>query len=246
MPRRENIATTACDACRRRKVKCDTQQPCARCQSAGLVCRTTSVPRKKGRQGATATVLQELRKSPAQTEALSTPSPREYGLGGCFIRSPGLLAPTLIQSCAEYFFARMLGTVPILLPALFQKHVDRMAESLHSYCLVCAFCAFVFTQTGYASWHNPTNPSSALGRSLLEEAMTARRHLDPFTAPSRLSITTSFLLYGCQIGMGNQRQAYYFLREATTLYTAGILDQPGTEVDEDPGSLFWLLLISER
>ncbi|KAL2865279.1 uncharacterized protein BJX67DRAFT_383020 [Aspergillus lucknowensis] len=249
MPR-SNAAKAACDACRRRKVKCDAQQPCIRCQNAGLACRTTSIPRKKGRQGSTATVLRELRQAPEQTESLSAPSPTGSRTDGHFLRQPGLLNPTVVQSCAEYFFARMLGTVPIFLPATFQNHVDRMAESLHSYCLVCAFCAFIFTQTGYASWQNPDNPTATPGRSFLEEALATRRHLDPFTAPIRHGITIAFLLYGCQIGLGNQRQAYYFLREATTLYTAGMLDQPDAEVDEGrpsfAGSLFWLLLISER
>ncbi|KAL2826391.1 hypothetical protein BDW59DRAFT_145115 [Aspergillus cavernicola] len=242
--------TAACDACRRRKVKCDAQQPCLPCRNAFIACRTTTVRRKKGRQGATATVLRELQKAPVQTEVRSAPAPQAIGMAGYFLRKPGLLNLTVVQSCAEYFFARMLGTVPILLPATFQSHVDRMAECLHSYCLVSAFCAFIFAQTGYASWHNPENPPGTLGRSLLEEALAARRHLDPFTAPSRHGITIAFLLYGCQIGMGNQRHAYYFLREATTLYTAGMLDQSDTEVEEirpsSAGSLFWLLVVSER
>jgi alpha-glucosidase len=233
--------TTACDACRRRKVRCSAQQPCTRCQNAGITCCTTVVRRKKGRQGATATVLQELRKAPENTS-----SPKTAATYDEFNRKTGLLSPTIVQSCADYFFARMVGTVPILLPTTFQRHVDRMAECLHTYCLVIAFCAFVLTQTGYTSGHSPEALTASLGQHLLEEAMAARRYLDPFTAPSRHGITISFLLYGCQIGMGNQRHAYYFLREATTLYTAGMLDQPDAGVDEDAGNLFWLLLISER
>ncbi|KAL3484728.1 putative C6 finger domain protein [Aspergillus germanicus] len=244
MPDKKPI-TIACDACRRRKVKCNGLQPCNRCEGAGIACRTTSVRRKKGRQGATATVLQELRKAPARTAGPSFPP---TGPSNEFVRQPRLLDPTVVQSCAEYFFARMLGTVPILLPRTFQDHVNRLDECPHSYCLVSAFCAFVFTQTGYASSLDLAHLSSTgtLGRQLLGEAMAARRHLDPFAAPTRVGITIAFLLYGCQIGLGNQRQAYYFLREATTLYTAGILDQADNGVDDDSGSLFWLLLISER
>ncbi|KAL2818584.1 hypothetical protein BJX63DRAFT_57827 [Aspergillus granulosus] len=245
MPSNKPI-TIACDACRRRKVRCDEQQPCSRCQSAGIACYTTSVRRKKGRQGASATVLQELRKAPVHNETSSIPSPEITVTSAQFIRQPGLLSPSVVQSCADYFFSRMLGTVPILLPATFQRHVDRMAECLHSYCLVSAFCAFIFTQTGYASCHNPENATVGLGRRFLDEAMAVRRHLDPFAAPTRYGITIAFLLYGCQIGMGNQRQAYYFLRESTTLYTAGMLDQADAGVDDDAGNLFWLLLISER
>ncbi|KAL2868061.1 uncharacterized protein BJX67DRAFT_380268 [Aspergillus lucknowensis] len=35
-----------------------------------------------------------------------------------------LLNPTIVQSCAEHFFARKLGTVPMLLPVSFQNHVN--------------------------------------------------------------------------------------------------------------------------
>ncbi|KAF7593184.1 hypothetical protein BBP40_011814 [Aspergillus hancockii] len=163
----------------------------------------------------------------------------------CFERKPRLLNPTLVRSCAAYFYSNMLGTVPILHPDAFQEQVDRMDECLHAYCLVAAFCAFVLTQTGYLSCHEHTAPD--LGRTLLDEVMAARRHLDPFAAPIRLGIIIAFLLYGCHIGCGNQRQAYYFLREATTFYTADMLDQSADEAHPSfSGKLFWLLLISER
>jgi hypothetical protein len=86
---------------------------------------------------------------------------------------------------------------------------------------------------------------------LVEEATEARRHIDPFTEPIHQSIIAAFLLYGCHIGLGNQRHAYYFLREATTLYTANALDgHASTQADDEDSSLgaklFWLLLVSER
>lgn len=217
-----------------------------------LVCRSTGSRRKKGRQGRSANILYEL-KTNTNPDAIEeselsgvTPveSPNDLQTTGC-VRRSGLLNDGLVQSCAAYFYSRMLGTVPILHPDKFQEQVDRMDECPHAYCLVVAFCAFVLTQTGYLSCHQGTAP--VMGRLLLDEAMAARRHLDPFSAPIRLGITIAFLLYGCHIGCGNQRQAYYFLREATTFYTADMLDQSADE--DEPcfsGKLFWLLLISER
>lgn len=217
-----------------------------------LVCRSTGSRRKKGRQGRSANVLYEL-KTNTNSDAIDenqlsgvTPveSPNDIPPTG-YVKRSGLLNDGLVQSCAAYFYSRMLGTVPILHPDKFQEQVERMDECPHAYCLVVAFCAFVLTQTGYLSCHQGTGPD--MGRALLDEAMAARRHLDPFSAPIRLGITIAFLLYGCHIGCGNQRQAYYFLREATTFYTADMLDQSGDE--DEPcfsGNLFWLLLISER
>ncbi|KAH8433357.1 Zn(II)2Cys6 transcription factor [Aspergillus melleus] len=237
----------ACDACRRRKVKCSAHRPCTPCRSVGLACRSSGIQRKKGRQGATANVLTELHRLDESPVSFSPESPRPVNATGEWTKNPGLLDRSFVRNCADYFFARMLGTVPILHPDVFQEHVDRMDESGPSYCLVVVFCAFVLIQTGHRS---AQTSSSELACALLEEATVARRHLDLFAAPIQLGIIIAFLLYGCHIGLGHQRQAYYFLREATTLYTADVMDSP--DVGNEDGfsafanRLFWLLLISER
>ncbi|KXG50390.1 uncharacterized protein PGRI_068810 [Penicillium griseofulvum] len=128
---------------------------------------------------------------------------------------------------------------------------------LSAYCFVTAFCAFVVTQTGFAVEHASLGSSQVFctedyRNSLIEEATEARKHIDPFTDPVRRSIIIAFLLYGCHIGLGNQRHAYYFLRESTTLYTASALESQASSAqvdDDDPslaGKLFWLLVVSER
>lgn len=261
-----NPPKQACDACRRRKVKCISPRPCKQCRAAGLVCRTSIQRQRKGRQGQTANILSELRSkeveealpphlntSPSTSLVARSPKPP----GRCqFTRTPDLLGLELVNACSEYFFSRMRGTVPILQPSGFQKQVEMADTCLHSYCLVTAFCAFVVTQTGFAveqtSRHHDTLCSEDHRNSLVEEATEARKHLDPFTDPVRQNIIIAFLLYGCHIGLGNQRHAYYFLREATTLYTASALESQATSAqadDADPslaGKLFWLLVVSER
>ena len=265
----------ACDACRRRKVKCIFPKPCEQCRAAGLVCRTTSQRQKKGRQGQTANILNELRANqieqalvrdanmPPQSAALTLgdniPTPQSLRASGrCqFSKKPGLLSRELVDSCSGYFFLRMRGTVPVLQPGSFQKQVDLVDTSLHAYCLVTAFCAFVVTQTGFAVEQISSELSQGFcteefRSSLIEEATEARKHIDPFTDPVRQSIIIAFLLYGCHIGLGNQRHAYYFLRESTTLYTASALESQASSAqtdDDDPslaGKLFWLLVVSER
>ncbi|OQE05111.1 hypothetical protein PENVUL_c027G10146 [Penicillium vulpinum] len=264
----------ACDACRRRKVKCIFPKPCEQCRAAGLVCRTSSQRQKKGRQGQTANILNELRTNelaqalvrdanispPSAALRLrdNIPTPQSLlAAGRCqFSKTPGLLNLDLVDACSVYFFSRMRGTVPVLQPDSFQKQVDLADTCLHAYCLVTAFCAFVVTQTGFAAEHSSLEFSREFctkdyRNSLIEEATEARRHIDPFTDPVRQSIIIAFLLYGCHIGLGNQRHAYYFLRESTTLYTASALESQSSSAqdDEDPslaGKLFWLLVVSER
>ncbi|EAW15339.1 Zn(II)2Cys6 transcription factor [Aspergillus clavatus NRRL 1] len=261
MPRAAQMVKQACDACRRRKVKCNAQRPCSQCRSAGLNCQTSLVRQKKGRQGRTANVLTELRTQLAGDNNNEPSSPADAhqtvggGNGRChFTRSEHLLSRELLRDCSEYFFARMQGTVPILHEETFQRYVDQMDTCVHAYCLVASFGAFVMMQTGYSSCRPGEQWAKSMvnGRALLEEATEARRHLDPLTIPVRSSITIAFLLYGCHIALGNQRHAYYFLREATTLYTAGMLDSQSGALEGDgehpsmSGKLFWLLVISER
>jgi hypothetical protein len=122
--------------------------------------------------------------------------------------------------------------------------------------LVTAFCAFVVTQTGFCIGPQILNDRGSATQEeyqgrLVNEATEARRHLDPFEEPMKRTIIAAFLLYGCHIGLGNQRHAYYFLREATTIYTASALDgetsaQDDNEESSQAGNLFWLLLVSER
>lgn len=190
------------------------------------------------------------------------------------MRARGLLSTGLVERCMDYFFSKLGGTVPILHRETFQRQAENAGSSLHSYCLVVAFCAFVLVQTGGGVTLSPQpqppaainspiltsdpvseneneeqTPDIEYGRSLLNEATEVKKHLEPFTVPARQSILISFFFYGSHIGLGNQRHAYFYLREATTLYTSGILDSSLEEDAEHPsvaGKLFWLLLVSER
>ncbi|KAH8589558.1 hypothetical protein B0O99DRAFT_581491, partial [Bisporella sp. PMI_857] len=47
-PLRSLKANRACDGCRRRKVKCDTAEPCANCRVSHLPCQYTVLPKKRG------------------------------------------------------------------------------------------------------------------------------------------------------------------------------------------------------
>ncbi|KAJ5242153.1 uncharacterized protein N7469_000480 [Penicillium citrinum] len=257
-----NMVKQACDACRRRKVRCNNDRPCNQCQSASLACHSSLKRKKKGRQGNSANILNELRAKETQGDASISLLPQNPQADlshpkrtPSFTRSSGLVNPGLVRSCSEYFFSRMRGTVPILHPDSLQKHIDNVNSCLHTYCLVTAFCAFVVTQTGYRMDPNAIDghkfSQEEYRAMLIEEATEARKHLDPFADPVKRTIITAFLLYGCHIGLGNQRHAYYYLREATTLFTASALDgQASNETDDEDLSadnkLFWLLLVSER
>ncbi|KAJ5092419.1 hypothetical protein NUU61_007289 [Penicillium alfredii] len=170
------------------------------CRSANVACRSLLQRQKKGRQGKTANILHELRAKETPNECIQPPnisgiSPSSDALqvakspeaasfpGRChFTRAPGLVNPELIRACSEYFFARMRGTVPILHTDSFKKQVEQTNDSLHAYCIVAAFCAFVIRQTGFCASVHGDQPVEK--QALVEEATEARRHLDPLTGSS--------------------------------------------------------------
>lgn len=283
----------ACDACRRRKVRCDGRNPCLRCKQTELACTFLIAPRKKGRRGERANILSELRASQAQAQAqaqaqseLQTPStpgsirigtgderfkinrPRFRPRAPEFQRTPDLLPLGIINACTEFFFTRLHSTVPILHRDLLQREIALMPESIPSYCLIVSFCAFVTVQTGaIVASSSPSSPANntdnstlgnnsddnnEYGQALLDEALEARKHMDFISArPSCRLIITSFFLYGSHVALGNQRQAWFFLREATTQYMSGPLEVGGGDLEMENSStfssqLFWLILVSER
>ncbi|GIZ46106.1 hypothetical protein CKM354_000924500 [Cercospora kikuchii] len=73
----------ACDCCRKRKVRCDGQDPCTPCKKASIRCAYLAIPKKKGPKGLrSARVLHALRRidddaSSNTHSSASPPSPRQ-------------------------------------------------------------------------------------------------------------------------------------------------------------------------
>lgn len=275
--------TKACDACRRRKVRCNWDQPCSACKQADLQCTFLSVRQKKGRKGDTANVISELRNvqsEPIRYAAPSSPEPGQNlhyahytspslsidaqtsprGLDSQlnrtnFLRSTGLLPQRIVDLCTELYFAQMRSTVPILTHSFVKQAAMSAAAGgelgEESYCLLCSFCSFVILQTGSitseqlasADIHYAPIP---FGQLLLREALAARSHLDILATPTLRTVVLTFFIYGCHSALGKHRLAWFFLREATTLYTSATLDSNDGLTDEALNRLYWLLLISER
>jgi hypothetical protein len=272
--------TKACDACRRRKVRCNWEQPCSACKQADLQCTFLSTRQKKGRKGDTANVISELRNLQPETIRYAAPSSPEPGHSlhyaspslsldvqtspqgldsqvnkTGFLRSVDLLPAKVVDLCTELFFSQMRSTVPILTPAFVKQAASSSAAGggldEESYCLLCSFCAFVILQTGgitsvQLAQVNIHYAPLSYGQLLLREALSARSHLDMLTTPTLRSVVLTFFIYGCHSALGKHRLAWFFLREATTLYTSATLDSNDDMTDEALNRLYWLLLISER
>lgn len=269
----------ACDSCRRRKIRCNLDQPCLACQQAGLRCTFLSTRQKKGRKGETANVISELRNSQAEATRYAVPSSPIAGQNfnytsptvsldlqtspqildalprkSSFTPNAELLPLNIVDICTELFFSQMRTTVPVLTRESIREASSAMTGSNNheeSYCLITAFCAFVILQTGAIELyqllqleihHDP----ATYGQLLLREALSLRSHLNLLGTPTLPIVLLTFFIYGCHSALGKHKLAWFFLREATTLYTSAALDSDDEVVDITFNRIFWLLLISER
>ena len=239
------VVPKACDACRRRKVRCNGQQPCLGCMSANLTCAYVSPRRQGGNRGARATVLNELRAnqaqqgashSPASSDSTDSPLIVTYAAEGSFV-----------QDCIDAYLCRIRSVVPILTPQALETEVQLAKTSVHSRQFILAFCAYVANFGNVLEEVQPGHRSESLvdhGRQCLTNALRAQavRNSDP----TPRSILVSFFLYGAHAGLGDYQQGWFYLREATTLFTMLKKDAVSWYDERTHSSVFWILLISER
>ncbi|KAI9788301.1 MAG: hypothetical protein M1816_006987 [Peltula sp. TS41687] len=254
----------ACDACHRRKVRCDGKMPCRHCTQASLICTFDAIPKKKGPRGNQARVISEIRDAQQRANLALKLRDSYDGSDGLSTRSawaptPGLLSRELVDACTNFFFDHMYPTMPILhRERFYQTHVRNMGFSLESYCLVCALCAFMMIQPGMilpgvgTSGAEVIQDGTPMGRTLLEEALRVRKGYDYVESLSAAPVITSFFLFGSHFCLDKHKVAWFHLREATTL--AQILDMHVEDTYHTGDMvecirrrrLYWLLFVTER
>lgn len=253
----------ACDACHRRKVKCDGVNPCRNCCSAALSCTYNAVPQKKGPKGSRAKVISELRETQRQT-SLSTKVQNRINGVACSSTSglaptPGLLTSDLVKECSSFFFENMYGQAPILDRRQIEHQVLYMEQNQDAYCMLASMCAFVMLQPGMNMpagdvYNLDMVPGANIISSqlLLEEAMRVRKGHDYLDNITLNALTTNFFLFGCYYSQEMHDKAWYYLREATTMIQMAGLHQEEHYPHLEPAEasrrrrIYWLFYVLER
>jgi len=257
----------ACDACHRRKVKCDGINPCRNCSSAQLSCTYNAIPQKKGPKGSRAKVISELRETQRQTSLSAKVQNRITGLATGPMPNPaaapaaGLLSAELIKECLEFYFSNMYPQLPILSRQQIEQQAmySVMEQNRDAYCLITALCAFVFLQPGMSMPPgDPFNLDMMPGVNLiastvlLDEALRVRKGYEVLDNISLYTIATSYFIFACQDGIESHNRAWYYLREATTMTEMLGMHNEETYLQWDPVEssrrrrLYWLLFATER
>lgn len=253
----------ACDACHRRKVKCDGVNPCRNCSSAQLSCTYHAIPQKKGPKGSRAKVISELRETQRQTTLSIKAANRLHGVPGqhcspSLAPTPGLLTSEIIKESIEFFFANMYPIMPILHRGRLEQRVRYVDQDVETYCLLTSLCAFMMIQPGMALPGDPLGlehmpgANIASGTMLMEETTRVRKSYEYVENPTLSSLVTSFFLYGCYFGLDLHNKAWFHLREATTLIHILGMQKEETYAQFDAidasrrRRLYWLLFVIER
>ncbi len=258
----------ACDACHRRKVKCDGISPCRNCSASQLSCTYNAVPQKKGPKGSRAKVINELKETQRQT---SLSVKLQGGMNGgassaTLAPTPRLLTKETLKACIDFFFAHMYPTMPILERHRLEQDAMYMDQNLDTYCLLTSLCAFVCLQPGMvmpgASMQNdPFSPDMMFGGNivtstlLMEETIRVRKGYDFVASPTANSLCTSYFLYAVHHGLEMHDKAWFHLREATTLAHLARMNEEQAYLQYDSNDavdasrrrrLYWLLFVTER
>lgn len=254
----------ACDACHRRKVKCDGINPCRNCSSAQLSCTYNAIPQKKGPKGSRAKVISELRETQRQTSLSAKVQNRMNGIAcpptaSSLAPTPGLLTSELVKECAQFFFDNLYPQAPILDRRQVEQQVLYMEQNRDAYCLMTSLCAFIMLQPGMSMpAGDPYNLDMVPGANivssqlLLEECLRVRKGYEYLDSITLNSLATNFFLFGCFYGQEMHDKAWYYLREATTMiHMAGMnKEEHYMQFDAAEASrrrrLYWLFFSVER
>jgi len=256
----------ACDACHRRKVKCDGINPCRNCHASQLTCTYNAIPQKKGPKGSRAKVISELRETQRQTSLSAKVQNRLNGINSPpsspnLAPTPGLLTSDMVKECIEFFFTNMYTSMPILNRQRLEQQALYVDQSLDTYCVLTALCAFMFLQPGMPmpggdpySFENMPGANIVSSTLLLEETLRVRKAFEYSDNPSLNTLVTSYFLFACFHGLDMHEKAWFHLREATTMaHIAGMNKEDtysSTQYDIIESSrrrrLYWLLFATER
>lgn len=214
--------------------------------SANLACAYISPRRQGGNRGARATVLNELRNEQAQPAVAIPPILNDEA------SSPlvsGHAADTSIACiCIDAYLRRVRPVVPVLTQQALEIEVQLAKTSLQSRQFVLAFCAYVANFGNVLEelqLYHQAGSQVDLGRQTLTDALRAHASMRN-TDPTPRSMLASFFLYGAHTGLGDYQQGWFYLREATTLFTMLKRDAVSWYDQQLHSSIFWILLISER
>ncbi|KAJ2899792.1 RING-3 protein [Zalerion maritima] len=294
-----------CDNCRSRRVRCDGEFPCQRCQYAKLTCKRDHVPRKRGPKPGHGKVIDGIRARDEHGEGHTSPpsepklppngefhgvsngsSPAQVSHPSPWTTSPSSathssfdgepfgpfstdqLRPNMrhhfdmIPKLVDLYYEHIYPIMPLVYMPTISEIIGRPMsppEKRQIYAL-CALTAFHMSgksinAAGPAStWEAASAPPAweQIGRSFLDESISARQSYDFEEDISLPAITASFWMSTSFFEINQSKKSWYYLKEALSLaMDLGLHNEAKYMGLSDTEKLcrrrvFWILFVTER
>ncbi|KAH6663758.1 hypothetical protein B0J14DRAFT_609002 [Halenospora varia] len=231
----------ACDYCRARKIRCNSNHPCSNCQSKQPC--VYRLPKKK----------RPKRREASQAAFRTVKDYRDP-------RTSSLLSLETMQSCLDAFFEQKYLIIPIIGRDQMSASLLHLQDSPLQYSLVTAICALMTLQseTSPPSRHGPSFDSPHIDskpsvNSLVNETCRARNFCNYIDEPSLATVQSSFFLFAVFFCLERDNTAWFYIREAVTMLQlprpheeASYTTMNGIQYSTYCRRTFWLLFMTER
>ncbi|KAG8624831.1 hypothetical protein KVT40_007898 [Elsinoe batatas] len=228
-------SSRACDACRRRKVRCNGATRCQQCSHLDIKCVYTAAPSKRSRKAAAprGTIIQACRTDvplpppPAQNQNhnhLSAASPASLfsdissptsGIsprsGPRHSFSAGPIDPNFFYDLLPEYIDAVYPVNPVVTPDECRSCISRMYSDEEALCFLYVYAAVTISLSHIDRGADAVDQIMSLVRSCLDH----RRPLTPQNMPpSILRVMTSVFLEICLMNLYKSDLALFYLNEA--------------------------------
>ncbi|KAK1148036.1 hypothetical protein N8T08_010670 [Aspergillus melleus] len=246
MESRRGRVSKACDACSRRKVRCNGQQRCQQCEHLDLLCTYTPNQLARSRKHAQrrGEVISKYRNGghkvdpePVQPLIQDSPSPGLSLSGSYFL---GLIPEYLLF---VYPFN------PIMTADEVQASIEKMETDAEHASFVYAFAAGTIDLT--QSRHSTSTASKQISE-LVRRSIETQQPLLPGFRPSVLRAMTSVFIQMCFMSLGQHDLGFFYLREAISMIHILRVEDKAVHASlslterSRRRRLYWLCFIHER
>lgn len=236
----------ACDACSRRKVRCNGQQRCQQCEHLDLLCTYTHNQLGRSRKHAQrrGEIISRYRNGRRKVEVEPAQKPL----------APASPLPDVSFSSA-YFFGLIPEYLlfvypfnPIMTAEEVEDSVGKMGNDKEHAAFVYAFAASTIDLT--QSIHS-TSTSSQISE-LVSKSIEVQQPLLPGFRPSVLRAMTSIFIQMCFMSLGQHDLGFFYLREAISMMhilrveDKAVLASLSLAERSRRQRLYWLCFIHER
>ena len=226
----KNRTSQACNACKRRKVRCNGEQQCQQCAHFNLKCIYTTVVRGRPRKGAASrgTVIEECRRSLTLSSGSNKkPELRSNGISNNLFpvaANPPTSLPTIMAHPDHSFFIDLipdyLKAVYPVNPIITESEIRHCALSANTSREDASFLYAFAAVTINLTRKDIMQPSPDIMGQIAFLVDKSIDHIDPVSTRSRptlLKIVRNIFIEICLMGLLHPDIGFLYLREAISM-----------------------------